>query len=238
MMAKNSRFLFGLLLLVTFVNPSLWGQAQNNNKDSVGTAHYRHRYGLWFAPVRRSTIIDGISLSIAAVPLNKERLIINGLNLEPDPVPIIALPVLGVGGLISGGALIFGKKHSNDTTHKRRHRWASNPIDTVFRTTINGLSVTTGTIVDQVKINGVVVDIICGVENNITGFGLSGLVSKHQVFSGVTIAGILNAAKRGDGIQIGLVNKCQDGELVQIGLINKIGKRVTPFINFRFKRKD
>ncbi len=238
MSAKDCRFLISLLLVVTVGNTSVCGQTQNDRSDSVNAPHYRHRYGLWFAPVSHSTIIDGISVSLVAVPLNNEKLVINGLNLEPDPVPVIALPILGVGGLISGGVWLFSKKHSNDSVHKRKQTWNAKPIDTVFRTTINGVGVATGTIAEQIKINGFVADIICGFENEVNGLNLSGLMGKHQTFRGVTIAGILNAAKKGDGVQIGLVNKCQDGKLVQIGLINKIGKRITPFINFRLKKKD
>jgi hypothetical protein len=44
-------------------------------------------------------------------------------------------------------------------------------------------------------------------------------------------------AIEGHGVQVGLVNSCFNCSGLQVGLINQNGHRITPFFNFRSRKK-
>jgi hypothetical protein len=71
----------------------------------------------------------------------------------------------------------------------------------------------------------------------IPGLLISGLLNRNYEFNGLSIAGLANVAQKVRGVQVGLINTCETGQVLQIGLFNRIGKRVTPIINFRFRKK-
>jgi hypothetical protein len=107
--------------------------------------------------------------------------------------------------------------------------------DTVARATINGLSISTGTMFEETRVNGVAINILFAAENEMNGVEIGGLLSSHNKFTGLVAAGV-NLAKNGKGMQVGIYNRCEKGNVLQIGLLNKIGKRTIPFLNFHFRR--
>ena len=241
---RQSIFLTFFIVLISNMCP---GQSMWDTKNQLSTGSpvpIRHRTPIWLTPVGRTTEINGVAAGLISMPVGKAKsLKINGVSIEANPVIPYAAIVISMGCLIGvitacltkkdppGSELyrfrIHRKKPPKDTTIAK--------IDTVFRTTINGLSISTGVLSDETKINGAAMNVLFGFENELNGIEVSSLLNKHFRFRGVIIAGV-NSTKTGKGVQIGLYNKCDNGKLLQIGLLNKIGKRTTPFVNFRFRR--
>ncbi len=207
-----------------------------------------HRYGLWYLPVVHSTIIDGIGVGFYAAPAEKnETLTINGLSIEGDPLPLLFATFATMEIIIRSPELIkkadaekhdstkIALKRKNDSMNHERGFWVKEQ-DTLLKVKINGISVNGGITEGKTRMNGLAINAIWGMENQMNGVETTGLINLHYSFNGLLVAPV-NSVTKGRGIQIGIYNRCKEGHLVQIGLLNKIGKRTLWIINFSFKRK-
>jgi hypothetical protein len=207
-----------------------------------------HRYGLWYLPVVNSTIIDGIGVGFYAAPAEKnETLKINGLSIEADPLPLLLASWASMEILVRSPELIkqarlekhdstnMAIKRKNDSVIHENGLWARGK-DSLLKVKINGISISGGITEEKTRMNGLAINAVWGIENQMNGLEITGFINHHYSFQGLLIAPVNNASK-GRGVQIGIYNRCKEGHLIQIGLLNKIGKRTTPIINFSFKRK-
>ncbi len=205
------------------------------------------RTGIWYTPVLRNTTVNGVAAGVYTSPAwRRDSLTVNGLNIEADPLPVIATPFAAV-ELFFHLPMILQSRHkynkSHDMAAERKAKVFNDSVaythlqrrDTVAHTVVNGLSVSTGIIKSRTKVNGAAINAICAMENEMNGVEMSGLFNYNKSFRGV-IAAPVNITTRGKGIQVGLVNRSKGGKLVQIGLLNTIGRRTTPLINFSLKR--
>lgn len=107
----------------------------------------------------------------------------------------------------------------------------------VFETKITGASICIGGVLGDTKITGLSLNGGISMAEEVVGVEATGVLNLHYSFRGIMIAGLRNKVTTGRGLQIGLFNTCRQGQVVQIGLINRIGKRITPIVNFSFRRK-
>ena len=204
-----------------------------NLSDSATVEHEtRHRRYIGFTPVNKSTRIDGVAVGYYAAPQSDETALleINGLSIDVDPAPIGIVPFMALELLIH-----LPDRNTRRYIANNRDNGQIDPKDTIVQTCIKGASISVGILAERTTMSGFAFNAICGVEDNMKGIEITGIINYHRVCSGVAIAPV-NYITKGKGIQIGLVNHCREGRLVQIGLINTIGKRTTPFINFRLKK--
>jgi len=196
-------------------------------------------------------VVNGVAVGFYTAPVVQNKtLVVNGLNIEADPLPLIVVPILALRMLVMVPE-IAAHEHSNvgDTAHayKNAHRTNDNTAmpetvmamkkkDTAVKTKVHGLSVSSGILQQETKMEGVSLNGACALENEISGVEVTGVVNWHYSFKGL-IAALVNTTATGKGVQIGLYNDCKKGTLLQIGLINRIGNRVLPFANCSFKRK-
>ncbi len=243
------------MMIFVLISMVLTAQAQMVQKHPYHKKHHApdtlhetyHRYGLWYTPVLHSTIIDGIGVGVFAGPAKKnETLKINGLSIEADPAPLFFSTWASFEILIRIPDLMkksYEQKHDsteialkrkNDSIYNETGLWARQK-DTLLKVVINGVSISGGITQGKTRMNGLAINAAWGIENQMNGVEITGLLNQHYSFQGVLIAPI-NSVIKGRGVQIGIYNRCKEGHLIQIGLLNRIGKRTTPFINFRFKR--
>jgi len=208
--------------------------AQPLNEDALHK-HLRHRNIAWYTPPKGNTEISGLALGVYATPANnKDTLKINGLNIELDPGPIIFVPFVAFEKLINMPDKADRKRIEAENSGKDEESFGP---DIGGNVQVNGLNFSTGIIVTRTVVKGVAVNILCGIEKEMKGVEITGLVNEHNEGDGLIIAPV-NILNKGRGLQLGLYNRCRKGPIVQIGLINKIGKRTLPIINFSFKRRE
>lgn len=201
-----------------------------HGQDTASSRHYLRNI-IFTTPVAKNTTINGLAVGLVPVPwMNADRLKINGLNIDIQPFGIIG----GIGNIIGTFIAPFGK----DSSHRGANDIGSNKIfpefEDSFSTEIKGVSLSMGGLPRQTKMDGLTINIVSSVANEMHGFEISGIMNLHYAFRGVMIAGLRNKTTTGSGVQIALFNNCRSGKVLQIGLINRIGKRVVPFINFSF----
>lgn len=223
---KNNLILVSVFLVLTY--PS---KAQS---DSTQKIDYKNRYGIFTTPVSKNTQIDGVAIGLLmSVPWrHADYLKIDGLNLEISPFGAIGAPLAFI-------ASIFSPFNRDTSDHSNGDLGSYNIFpekNDTSSTLINGLSVSIGGTVRETKINGVTLNGLINFGDCTNGFELTGFMNLHHEFNGIIIAGFRNKTTTGKGVQIGLFNTCKSGRLIQLGLLNRIGKRVTPFINFSFKK--
>jgi len=220
------------------------------NRYPDGANLYHHRYGLWYLPVLSNTVINGVGVGFFAAPFRKQdSLIIDGISVEADPLPLLAVPFFAVEMAIRVPAGLIQKSRSSQDSGSTGNRILQKKRDSVARSAndlseknmhekvkINGLSLSVGITERPTKMNGVAINAIWGMQKDMNGVEISGVLNWHYHFNGV-VAGLFNWVKTGKGLQIGLYNKCNQGRVVQIGLLNKIGKRTRPIVNFNLKRQ-
>lgn len=182
-------------------------------KDSI----WRKRNFIWVAPVAHNTVINGLTISFLATPLDEwDTLIINGLNAEFG------------GGMFLMPFLFSGFPDLSLEEYLRTQKGKENCI-------INGVSASLTGHAANSRINGVSLNGLCGahIKSNgiIAAFG--GCMAGE--FNGLMASFVRNKATTGKGLQIGLLNSCKNLKGLQIGLINKNQKRTLPFINWCFK---
>lgn len=220
------------------------------NRYSDTSNLYHHRYGLWYLPVLSNTVINGVGVGFFAAPFRKQdSLIINGISVEADPLPLVATMMWAMEAIVRSPALLAQKSNSPRDTSSAQTIARIRKKDSIAhienelfknmpeKVKINGLSLSIGITEDPTKMNGVAINAVWGMQKDMNGVEISGVFNRHYHFNGI-IAGLINSVKTGKGVQIGLYNKCDEGKVIQIGLLNKIGKRITPIMNFNLKTSE
>jgi hypothetical protein len=216
-----------LFLFVLLFGLSKYSFGQNkirpNNIDTV-----------WFhlSPKDKHIVVNGISLGWSIHPWTDTCSVeMNGLNVELGPLGIID----GMWGTMFG---LVGVRdgNGNKTTFFSRHEYADSNFNVKYGTFVKGVSISVGGITETFN-KGVIVNGLSCTSFKTTGLLISGLLNRNYEFNGLSIAGLANVAQKVRGVQVGLINTCETGQVLQIGLFNRIGKRVTPIINFRFRKK-
>jgi hypothetical protein len=219
-----------ILLIISFIV----GVNFANSQDTVKHVYIRHV--LWTTPVKRNTIINGVAIGVEANTWKgADYLKINGLNIEIAPFSIIAA-MYALGGTISS---LSSNNHRDSAIEGGGDLVSKNIFtekDESISTKIKGVSISFGGLLRQANISGISINGLVSFVNKIKGIELTGLVNLHYEFNGIMIAGLRNKVTKGKGLQIGLINTCKSGQVLQIGIINRIGKRITPIINFAFKK--
>lgn len=206
----------------------LFGQ-KTSNSIIIDTVHFQ------LSPKNKHVVINGLSIGWTIHPWSTWQdtcfVKLNGINLEVGPIGLIG----GLYGPIYG---FVGVKDDSNRIANFFSNYGYLDFDSKVRhgTFVNGISLSICGI-DETNNNGLVINGLSGLVHKTNGLQISGLINIMYEFKGASIALINNTATKGKGVQIGLINKCQTGQLVQIGLFNRIGKRVTPFINFRFRKE-
>jgi hypothetical protein len=224
-----NRHLIKLFIFTLSISSCINLKGQETIPNSIDTT----LFGL--TPANKHTVINGIAFGLTAHPWSTwtDTLFIevNGFNLELGPLGIIA----GIWGTMFG--LLGVKDSSGQRISFFMNSGKDNPVENypIYGTHINGLSISVGGISESFN-NGLFINGVAGYCYKINGIQLSGLVNNTAELNGVSVAALANIATRVKGVQIGLINNCKTGNVLQIGLFNRIGKRVTPFINFRFKK--
>ena len=161
--------------------------------------------------------------------------IINGLNLEINPLAIVWIcfykPDRFSGketSIVNGANISFGGFLKN-TSHNGINLSIYN-----YGRKMNGISFTFfGTYVESM--NGFYFSCFGNSANNGTGVSISALNDIND-FKGLQL-GLINDSDKVKGLQLGLINKSKTGKNIQIGLWNKNQKRQLPIINWNFKTK-
>ncbi|XZF13276.1 hypothetical protein ACTHGU_15925 [Chitinophagaceae bacterium MMS25-I14] len=220
------KLFYSLLLLVCSHN------VMAHITDSSATKHLRVCNFIFTTPVSKNTQINGLALGLAAGPwINADTLNVNGVNIELDPAgPLVAL-------FVSIETFISAFQRDSMKDSHFTGNFTPFPDDTTSNTTINGISVSLGGHMAGASVRGFCVNGFVGFEQESQGLELTGIMNLHYNFKGVICAFLRNKTTHGKGVQFALFNTCKEGRLVQIGLLNRIGHRVTPFVNFSFKKK-
>lgn len=186
-----------------------------------------------WTPSGKYTVVKGLAVGLNAKPWNDSvAMQVNGLNLELGPMGL----VLGLWGTALG---LAGHK---DAETGKRISFFRNLEDSFitdhdrYPTKINGVSFSLLGLTETYN-KGILINGLAGESRKTKGIQLSGLLNMTDRLDGLSVATLANVAMNANGVQIGLINNCRSGNVVQIGLFNRIGKRVTPFVNFRL-RKD
>jgi hypothetical protein len=215
------------ILICLFVQYSSGqNEVRPNNIDTV-----------WFhlSPKDKHIVVNGASLGWAIHPWSTWTdtcfVEMNGLNIELGPLGIIG----GIWGTMYG---LVGVKddNGNKISFFSRSQYSDSSFHVKYGTFVNGVSISVGGIGETFN-KGVIVNGLSCTSFKTSGLLISGLLNGNHEFNGLSIAGLANVAQKVRGVQIGLINKCETGQVLQIGLFNRIGKRVTPIINFRFRKE-
>ncbi len=187
-----------------------------NNLYVVDTSNFKIRNFIWLSEIKAKQI-NGISLGLMFTgnifSENKQK--INGLNLNLD-------------GLTMFGTII----RIFSITENINTAMLSDSMIFEGRTTINGLSMSIGGVMQARKLNGLFLNGGSCESDEANGIQISGFENYFQSVKGISIAGIRNTTTKCIGIQIGLINVCKHLKGIQIGLWNVNSKRKLPFINW------
>jgi len=216
-----------ITVIFIFLSLTSFGQSKSfpNNTDTTN---------FHLSPSENHIVINGCSFGLSLQPWSYQDTCytkLNGLNIELGPLGLVggiyglAFGIGGINNAVAYVPSIFSNRGYADSTFHSK-----------YGTYVNGLSVSIFGMSDTFN-NGLIINGLSGYTNTTSGIQISGLLNNMYSFKGVSIAAIGNTANKAKGLQIGLINKCKTGQVIQIGLFNRIGKRVTPIINFRF-RKD
>lgn len=186
-----------------------------------------------WTPSGKHTVVKGLAIGLSAKPWkDSASMHINGMNLELGPMGL----VFALWGTVFGLAGHKDARTGKRISFFRNLEDSSVTDDTRFPTMVNGASISLLGLTDTYN-KGIFINGLAGESRNTKGIQLSGLLNMTDRLDGLSLATVANVAIKANGVQIGLVNNCHSGNVVQIGLFNRIGKRVIPFVNFRF-RKD
>ncbi|SEW51945.1 hypothetical protein [Chitinophaga arvensicola] len=215
-----------LCLLFLYFAPPAFAQ------DSLPKKHYM-RPIIWTAPVARNTTINGNALSLITLPWKKaDTLQVNGLNLEFNPLTTFASIYAVMGVVLSP----FGNKKKVEPFGEMGSPHVFPNDSSGHGAIVRGISLSGGGL--MANLDGIGVNGLVSMAPHVRGLEISGIMNLHYDFRGVIIAGLRNKTTTGKGLQIGLINVSKGGQLVQLGLFNRIGKRITPIVNFSFKKQN
>ncbi len=218
-----------ILLLLLFISGKyLIGQISQIPKD-IDTVHFH------LSPKEKHVVVKGVSLGWTIHPYSAYTdtvfVKLNGLNIEFGPFGLIG----GIYGTVFG--LLGTKDRGGNNTNFFSELHFLDSLDYVkYGTHVNGVSISLGGITETYN-KGLFINGLACLSYETKGFQISGLINGSRKLKGISMAGIANVAEKANGVQIALINNCGTGNVLQIGLINRIGKRVVPFINFRFKKE-
>ncbi|MFZ1686662.1 MAG: hypothetical protein WAU70_04535 [Flavobacteriales bacterium] len=197
--------------------------------DGMQSSH-RDRFGLWYTPTRVDRI-HGIAIGITSAGFRQAGpLLMNGLDIELNPIVMIGAPFVIVDAIRSPFLIGDSAALNNpDDSPASDSAYPKAGEDEVAK--VNGIGI--GTMYVG-SVNGVMVSGV--LSRGGTYNGVSVCAGSHILFRqrGLLVAGLYNKVRRGAGIQIALFNYAVEHKGVQIGLINKIGRRTLPFINIGF----
>jgi len=190
--------------------------------------HKKTRNILWVTP-SATDHINGLALGIVATKWHGLQTI-NGANTEftiicpflviPEFVLTVALPVQQ------------HYDHNDKDFTGRFFEWK----DSVHEC-INGLNLSMGTLFSKRQVNGVSLSMASNSYTVHRGLSISLYANWIEDYKGVLIAPFGNLSKKGSGVQIGLVNSCLNCSGLQLGLLNQNGRKITPFLGFRSRRR-
>ncbi|MRG45422.1 hypothetical protein GFS24_09865 [Chitinophaga sp. SYP-B3965] len=184
----------------------------------------------WINPVKRNTIVNGISIGLVAQPFKPAKgLTVNGLTLELQPAgALIMMYSLGTTMIPSLG---WRKTKEGETRASVfSHTNSDWPDKDSIKTHLRGINISPG-FISETSATGVNINIIASLIVENRGLTITGFDNTCYTFSGIMISGFKNKATVGHGLQIAVFNNCREGKVVQLGLFNRIGKRALPFVN-------
>ncbi|MHA3787690.1 LA_2272 family surface repeat-containing protein [Flavobacterium hauense] len=188
-----------------------------------------------FTPLpKKVNKVNGLALGIGQMFDEDKSATINGLNIEVNPLIILAIGFLDpdkvpnnsinqrYNGLhLSTMGFMGGVAHNGVGISVLSHTYSS-----------NGLSIT-GFYNISKNLNGLYIAGITNSTDKAAGL-LIAPVNSADVFRGFQL-GIYNKSNDMAGLQIGLYNRTKNAKGLQIGLWNTNNKRSLPFINWNFK---
>ncbi len=209
-----------------------------NSKSIKIDTSYNVRYILWFTP-NKVEKINGLALGVYTENIKnnhnefRDSLIINGLNVEVNPIAVLSL-------LYS----ITKKPYSDDIEYYYEN------IQSETETSINGINLSVSAFIYEAKVNGLNVVFFKNVAHEVYGISFVGFTSFSYIMKGLSMATLCNINTKADGVQISIYNQATELNGVQIGIVNKskktrglqLGlwnineKRSLPFINWNFKK--
>lgn len=225
MVSAIGKVAFFLLLFLTAIMANCEGQ---------DTLRYKVRNFVFTTPVSRNTIINGLAVGLAPLPMkDAERLKINGLNLYVNPLTGAYFIAAGIFGTLAAPFAKDSLDGQPSDPLVSNKTFVDSSGD--YRTQIRGVSIGAGALPAGTLVKGLSIELVASLAEKTEGIGVSGLVNLQYDFDGVLIAGLRNKTTKGNGLQVALFNSCKEGKVFQLGLINRIGKRTLPFINFKLK---
>jgi hypothetical protein len=199
-----------------------------------------------FTPLKSDiSHVSGLAIGIGMNP-NSHRQVINGLNLEINPMgPFLA-------------AFLEGRKVNNDTICIIQNGLHISTGGFLGRVRQNGLGISLYNVVSESNgmtltlfqsyshtLNGLHMSIFINDSDRCSGILVSGFWSCSEVLKGIQAGpvsacgtlyglqvGIVNTSSEMHGVQVGLFNKTKKCRGLQIGLWNKNEKRSLPIINW------
>ena len=206
--------------------------AQTQSPDKpIRKSKHPIRNGVWVLP-SGAEHINGLAVGVATMNIYKRPLQVKGINIDICPL-----------GLVIGGFFIVAQPVATIMPNlflKKRH-------DDFYKIDTSYLSD-----YPQRKITGLQLQAFGGIESNVYGIAVSGVISTFvkqrglavsfvsnisDDFKGIQISLWGNTSVIGQGVQIGLFNKCTDCKGLQIGLLNRNGRSLQPIINWRRKHQ-
>ncbi len=199
---------------------------------------------VWINPPRKHhTRIIGLGLGMRERSIRnpEKRLEVDGVNLTVQPLHVLFLPLV-FGDYFSQASFMF-KPLTAPTSY---YGHGVRPVDSmVFQdavpdiamVTLNGVAIGTGLGADSTFVNGVAAGLFLGGSIRVNGLAFGAFLSGAADVHGLSVS-VLNKSRHVLGLQVGVFNACRDGKVLQIGLLNRIEKRVTPLVNFRFRKRE
>lgn len=213
MQMKVSAILTSVIVLFFSVQLSAQSDTAVVSADSVKAIRIRNV--AWFTP-NGADYVNGLAIGLQAIPLGKQKMHINGGNVEAGLMTMFVFPYFIVD-------MISGKKGF-------KMDYLDLEDTDVF---VNGLSLSFGGLIGA-QVNGISLSGGFSQLSRVRGLSLTGFSSRINLLRGIQLSGLRSRAKNGKGLQIGLWNQCESLKGIQLGLWNKNGKRSLPFVNWRF----
>lgn len=184
--------------------------------EIIDSSKFKTRNFIWLSPLRAKEI-NGLAVGIATgnSMFSEMPVKINGVNLNVD--------------LITGVASIMISFY-NFTKINAEHYNDSSLLE--GKTSINGISLSAGGIIQGKKFNGLFINGGMCEGDYANGIYISGVRNMFYDFKGISFSIIRNDSYVCKGLQIGLINTCKHLKGIQIGLWNVNSKRKLPFINW------
>lgn len=185
-----------------------------------------------FTPLsKKVNKVNGMAFGLGQSVDQDKQATINGLNLEVNPIIVLAIGFLDP------------EKLKNDTITLRQNGLHISTFGFLGNVAHNGVGISACSV--TYSSNGLTVTALYNMSKNLNGLHISGITNSTDRAVGLLIAPV-NSADVFKGLQLGIYNKSDDMAGVQIGIFNKTGrsrglqlglwninsKRSLPFINW------